>query len=67
MDLAHLIRIMLSTLAPHRITQVRVTRHENHEPAILVLDAHVIRRHAALLVSHTLKQCGPAGNLDHLV
>src|SRR6185503_11820780 len=49
------------------VTQVTVTRHENHEPSVLVLDAHVMRRHAALFVSHTLKQCRPTGYLDYLI
>src|ERR1043165_4903288 len=49
------------------VAQIAVACEKNHQPPVLVFDAHVMRSDAAMLVSHTANQCGNARDLDHMV
>lgn len=49
------------------VAEVAVASDENHEPAVLVFDAHVMRRHAALFIGHTVNECRDSGHLDYTV
>ena len=37
-----------------RVTEITVAGKKNHQPPVLVFDAHIMRRHTALLVGHTM-------------
>jgi hypothetical protein len=38
------------------VAEVAVASEENHETAVLIFNAHVVRRHAALFVGDALNQ-----------
>jgi len=49
------------------VAKITIASDENHEPAVLIFNAHVMRRHATLFVSDALHQCRDSRHLDHTV
>src|SRR6185369_10208632 len=47
------------------VAEVTIAGEENQEPAVLIFNAHVMRRHAAFFVGDALNQRRDSRHLDH--